>query len=592
MARTRRAAAPVPESNTLIASAIRQPPVVRNATGKSQAWQAQAWNYYDSIGELRFVANWVGNVMSRAKLVVAKDIKGVLVVQHKGPAVDALEAYFGGRQGQEQMLQQSGVHLTVAGECQHVAHKDTWATLSADRVTASGSKGPLSADFGDGKKVPLSGKDDMAIRVWTPHPRNPYYADAPTRANMSNLSEIYTISQHISAQLESRLAGAGILWVPQEITFPTPKEADPTASSADQFMQVLGEAMITRISGRSNASAVVPIVVQAPGDQLGGIRHMTFWTELDENVIPMRQAAVHRLALGLDTPPEVLLGVSDSNHWNAWLVDEAAIKSHLEPRLGVLAHAITTAFVRPAITGDVPDPENYYVLADTADIRLRPNRSREAIELYDRGELSGEAVLRETGFNPEDAPDDDESKVWLLRRIAGGSTSPEQTQAALRELGIDLGPLVEGTVDENGEIVPGLLPRRSLEGHPENKIPDRQRSEKDRESREGVIASCDVLVYRALERVGNRLLNGPKKAELTATPAQWRYMYVDAIPENAMEGAWGFAAEVLDDTGNMVQTARICAALDGYVRFILDEKRKHHRDLLEAALIGSRVIEP
>ena len=48
------------------------------SAGKTQGWQGDAWRYYDSIGELRFVANWVGNVMSRAKLVVAKDIDGVL----------------------------------------------------------------------------------------------------------------------------------------------------------------------------------------------------------------------------------------------------------------------------------------------------------------------------------------------------------------------------------------------------------------------------------------------------------------------------------------------------------------------------------
>jgi hypothetical protein len=69
-------------------------------------------------------------------------------------------------------------------------------------------------------------------------------------------------------------------------------------------------------------------------------------------------------------------------------------------------------------------------------------------------------------------------------------------------------------------------------------------------------------------------------------------MYVDAVPENVLEGAWGFAEEVLAETGDVLQTARICAALDGYVRFIMGDKRKHHRDLLEAALIAAGVIEP
>jgi hypothetical protein len=591
MARSRARAIPVPEHNALVASAVNMPPIHPNAIGKSQAWQGEAWQFYDRVGELRFVANWVGNVMSRATMVVAKDVDGVLTVQNDGPAVEALDAYYGGWQGQALMLQAAGVHLTVAGECYNVVADGQWATVAYDKV--NGNAKTLTVDLGDGKRTPITGSESMTIRVWTPHPRNPYHADSPVRSNMGTLSEIATLSDHVAAQLESRLAGAGLLMMPSEIQFPTPKEADPAASQADQFMAVLAEAMMTPIKDRSSASAVVPIVVTAPGEFLNDVKHLTFWSPLDEAVIGMREAAVKRLALGLDTPPEVLLGLAESNHWNAWLVDEAAIKSHLEPRLQIITHAATTAYLRPALKGQVPDDDIdlYYVLADTSEIRLRPNRSREAIELFDRGELSGAAVRRETGFKPEDAPDATEMKGWLLRKIATGSTSPEQTQAALMLLGADLGTVISGQA-ENGEIPPRTENRRSLKDHPDNAIPDIDRSTKDRESRDGAVAAADALVYRALERVGNRLCNGSKKAELTDIPAHWRYMYVDAVPENAVDGAWAFATEVLDATGSLVDTARVCAALDGYVRFIVGDKRKHHRDLLEATLIAAGVIEP
>jgi hypothetical protein len=198
---------------------------------------------------------------------------------------------------------------------------------------------------------------------------------------------------------------------------------------------------------------------------------------------------------------------------------------------------------------------------------------------------------------------DDERKAWLLRKIATGSTSPEQTQAALRILGADLG-IVPNLGTGNAEIAPRLDTRRSLEDHPDQGPPDRERSEKNRglpsrqpdaaaaTARAATLAAADVLVYRALERTGNRLCSGARKAELSTITPQWRYMYVDAVPDNALEGAWGFAEEVLAETGDVLQTARICAALDGYVRFIMGDKRKHHRDLLEAALIAAGVIEP
>jgi hypothetical protein len=601
MARTRRPAPVVPENSGLVASAVNMPPVQRNMTGKTQQWQGQAWDYYDRIGELRFVSNWVGNVMSRARLVVAKDVDGVLVAQTDGPAVEALAAYFGGWQGQSQMLQQTGVHLTIPGEMYHVVvNESEWHCLAHDKVR--GTSQTLTADLGDGKRTTIGNKD-MAIRVWTPHPRDPLMADSPVRSNLGTLSEIATLNAHVQAQLESRLAGAGILMLPSEMTFPVPKEADPASTQADLFMATLAEAMMTPIKDRDSASAIVPIVVTAPGEFLAAARHLTFWTELDDKTIEMRDNAVKRLALGLDTPPEVLLGMADSNHWNAWLVDEAAVKSHLEPRLAVVAHAVTTAYLRPSLKGVVKDPENFYVVADTSEIRLRPNRSKEAVELYDRGELGATAVLRETGFKPEDAMKPEERREWMLRKIATGSTSPEQTQAALRILGADLGiPLM---TDQGGqrEITPVLDNKRTLEGHPVQAIPDRAEREKDRAlpSRQGeaasartaTLAAADVLVYRALERTGNRLCDARARAEgLGEVPAQWRYMHVDAVPDNVLEGAWGFAAEVLHETGSMTDTARICAALDGYVRFIIGDKRKHHRDLLEAALIAAGVIEP
>lgn len=35
------------------------------------SWQNEAWRLYDVIGELRFVANWIGSALSRVRLYVA-----------------------------------------------------------------------------------------------------------------------------------------------------------------------------------------------------------------------------------------------------------------------------------------------------------------------------------------------------------------------------------------------------------------------------------------------------------------------------------------------------------------------------------------
>jgi len=43
-------------------------------------------------------------------------------------------------------------------------------------------------------------------------------------------------------------------------------------------------------------------------------------------------------------------------------------------------------------------------------------------------------MLRENGFEPDDMPDEDEIKLYFLRKIASGSATPEQVEAALEEL--------------------------------------------------------------------------------------------------------------------------------------------------------------
>ncbi|HEY6416841.1 MAG TPA: hypothetical protein VIX41_11400, partial [Acidimicrobiales bacterium] len=359
MARTR-APEPAPKAPAgFLASAVRLPTVSRNQAGRTEGWQTQAWNYWENVGELRYVATWIGNVMSRARLVAAQRDGRMLVPLTRGPAAEAMDALYGGPQGQAEMLQGLGTHLTVAGET-YVTNRavgDLWNTLASGKVSQRPG-GKLWADFGlEGGMTPLR-PDDLVVRIWTPHPRDPTRADSPVRANLTTLAQIQSYDAHISAQVQSRLAGNGVLFISNEVEFAAPPNMDPAATQAQIFMALLGESMLTPIRDPSDPSALVPIVAMVPTESLGKNEHITFWSELDRGVIEMRDAAIKRLALGLDVPPEVLLGVADANHWNAWLSEESAVKAHLEPRLAIVAYAFTTAYLRPAIEDQVDTPED------------------------------------------------------------------------------------------------------------------------------------------------------------------------------------------------------------------------------------------
>jgi hypothetical protein len=565
---------PAPEYSSLIASAVRLPTVKRDtATTKTQSWQDEAARLYDVLGELRFTANWVGQIMSRATLTCARGTTTLTEVK-SGPARDALDAYFDGWQGQAEMQRLSGIHLTVTGECYHVyiSNQEKWYVVAYNKARQQ-----VDLDDGEGWRVITKGSD-IVIRVWNPHPMQADQADSPVRSNLSALQEIERCNLHIQATLTSRLAGAGVMFVPDEVTFPKPEDADPNDTAADIFMRVLGEAMTTPIQQPGHPAAVVPLVVMAPGEYLSSVRHLTFWSELSDSIITTRDAAIKRFALGMDVPAEVLTGMADSNHWNAWLIDEASVKAHTEPRLAVLANAITTAYLWPAIEGEVPDPKKYGIVADTAQIRLRPNRSSEAIELFDRDELSGTALRRETGFDETDAPTEDERKAAVLRRIAQAASSPEQAAEAIRLLtGVELTP--EGIRQEQPDNL-GTPDRRDN--------PQGDRSMPNEPTTAAVVAACDALVFRALERAGNRLKSAHRYTG--KAPAYEVYLNVEANPKTLdvlFTDCWGPVPKIL---GNLTpDTERVTLALDSYCKFLVREQLPHTTDALREALALARL---
>jgi len=588
MARTRTPEPELKAPNGFIASAVRLPTASRNMAGRSESWQFDAWRYWETVGELRYVSTWIGNVLSRARLTAAHREGRMLIPLATGPAAEAMEELYGGPQGQAEMLQGLGVHMTVAGEAYVVnrAKGDKWNTLASGKVTQQPGKSKmLRADFGEESGAVNLGTEDLVMRIWTPHPQDPSRPDSPVRANLSTLAQIIGYDAHIAAQISSRLTGAGILFLSNEVQFPAPPGMDPAASQAEIFMALLGEAMMTAKADPSDPSATVPIVAMVPTESLGKNDHLKFWSDLDDKVVEMRDAAIKRLALGLDVPPEVLLGVADANHWNAWLSEESAVKAHLEPRLAIIAYALTTHYLQAAIADQVPDPENYFVIADTSSIRLRPNRSQEAIELYNLGELSGPALRRETGFQPEDAPGDVQVKEWILRKIATGSTSPEQTMAALKMIGIDL-PVVPVTDPGENKQPPDDLRIDTKPEPTRAEIPTQKTAEYNATRRpEGLAAACDALVYRALERAGNRLKNAHPRTDCSAMLATDVYKTLAGDPDKLLAGAWECAPEVIgpytDDLMSVVGT------LDFYVRGLLSSHRPHSGVVL-GALLESR----
>lgn len=538
----------------------RKPP--KDDTG----WQRSAWLWYDTIGEYRFACSWVGNLLSRAVLYVSENGKPTT----NPYAIAAMDALFGGVDGQREMLRQLGIQFTVAGEAYLVGEdggedpNDRWWVVAASEISKAGEEWKV------GKKVV---DDPLVIRLWRPHPRVNSKPDSPSRAVLPILSEIDGLTKHVAAQIDSRLAGAGILLLPDGISFATTAthndSGDGQTSELDPFLEELMETMMTAIKDRADASALVPILLQAPGEHLDKVRHLIFSTTLDEQAIQLREEAIRRLALGMDMPPEVLTGTGEINHWGAWQVEEAAIKAHTEPLLHIITDSLTEGYLRPYLEDvmNEEDARGFTIVADTSAMRLRPNRSKEAIELYDRAALSKEAMIRENGFDASDMMSDTEREQFFTEKVASGSTTPELVAEALRLLGLPFTVVPQETI----EVQEGR-PTRSLLEHPEEGPPD---IESRRIISDEAAAVAEVVVFRALERAGNRIRSKYKdRISMGAenVPPHTLYRFTRALDQAEVDDVLMEAWTCLASLPPIPVTAEV---LDQYTRGLIQSNRPH-----------------
>lgn len=443
----------------------------RGSYNIGEAWQEDAWDMYDLVGEQRFLAHTLASRLGQARLYVGKlgdDLQEPEQVEDE-EIQDILVSLGDGNVGREQILRRLGINLFIAGDAwmagiprsllpDHVRTGEAdpdyepgdlmledleWRTLSVSEVS-SDSTGMVTLYLDERTKLKVNPDHIYLIRVWRPHPRRAWEADSPTRSSLPVLRELVGLTMHIAAQVDSRLAGAGVFIVPHSaekaIKISMGLAED---SEEDPFTDALIEAMTTAIEDRSSASALVPLTLTVPDEVTDKFHHISFSTDLDSEARQLRDEAIRRLALGQDAPPELLLGTGGMNHWGAWLVQEDVVTTHLEPPLALICDALTAQFLRPMLESmGVANPDDYVIWYDVSHMIVRPNRSKDAMDLYQRGVLSDEALLNASGFDPVDMPEDETDPVAdtvlaLIRSAPSLVTEPgipvlrEQVEALL-----------------------------------------------------------------------------------------------------------------------------------------------------------------
>jgi hypothetical protein len=464
--------------------------------GGQSADTESGWYYWARIPELRYVARYVANSVSMARLFVGKvdtDPFNPEPVGPRHPANALLEAFAGGLVGQSQMLDRLALHLTVtgdsilAGPAEGAATPprfpfDTWRVFSPAEITSR--NGALWYKTPAGRDEPLP-DSVWPVRVWRPHPRLWWEADSPTRSCYRVLREIDLLDQHIQATAISRLAGAGLLAIPDEITIPG-DEVETEGADTDPFVKVLTEVMALAIKNRESAAAIVPIILRGPAEFLAAIKHFDFSTTFDETAPELRTIALRRLALGMDVPPEIMMGTGDASHWQAWQVDESTLRVHTVPLLQLIAGSLTEGWLRPALR-EIPlspaqrDEIDQLVLwFDVSNLLIHPNVAEDSEALYDRGLIDADALRLRTGHGSGDAPTKTEQVTQALLKMVrdGGPTMTPYAVSALRELGYpfpEAAPTTALTRPPGRPVEPGPAPAVSPPAKP---LPGKRSSDK------------------------------------------------------------------------------------------------------------------
>lgn len=400
-------------------------------------WQTEAWEFFDTVPELKFAANWAGNLVAKVKLypAVLNDQGEALAVTHAESGIPEataklIDGLLGGLMGefggQADVQRELTVNLDVAGECTLVgwaasdSGPETWEIRSVSEVSSKDGRLVVKGSPDDKNGRPI-GEMDTAVRCWSRHPRWSDLADTNVKALFTELRSLQVLSQQIMAESMSR-ANAGLLLLPNELSFGTEGNTDAPPDGADDeqddpFVADLTEHVTRPVQDAGDPSSIAPLVVRGPAEYLGHIRHMLIARDTGDQLDKRIDARVQRVARGLNVPVEVVMGHAGTTFSNAQQISEDEFTDHLEPRVLLQCDLLTVGYLRPKMVGALAQyASRVFVWYDASALMDAPNLSEAADAAYDRGTISGATYRTAKGFTEEDKPEPAEALASLVTR--------------------------------------------------------------------------------------------------------------------------------------------------------------------------------
>lgn len=429
-----------------------------------QAWQPEAWGYYDACGCLHYGANFVGACYSRVRLIIGRRLDDNTVkplfsddgqldpdsnidptrAELARVILNSLKMPIG---GQKQVMKVLGKHRTVAGESFLVGRdllaadgtvlNRSWEVLSTSELKPIPGARPgqpqWRRSYGGGSRpdedLPAN---TFVLRVYSPHPQFGHLADAPTRPALEIMEQIVLCIRGLRASTVSRLASRGILLVPSEVDF----EEDDTASDDNESAHPLALDLINVASiAKANvgsAAGAIPLVQDMPSEYIEKVKLLTFPNDSDEIELKKLGEMLTQFAITMDLPMETTLGFRETTFANGAVIDESQFKAHIEPGLEEVVGVLTQGFLwpqlmaalHPALVGQPapspllpvpPEIEELVVWYDAVNLVTHDGPQKNALEANKAMVISDAATRRYIGYSEADAPTTEEIDAKVRR---------------------------------------------------------------------------------------------------------------------------------------------------------------------------------
>jgi hypothetical protein len=349
--------------------------------------QHRALEYYDQIPELHFVCHFLARMMSRVRYFPAiLDENGKITEITEGAPVERLNKIQDPGGGRSQIQYRYGLLQTVTGEGVLFGYRldepdERWKFLWKDEVKIRDDGVAVRLDAQKKETADVG----VAYRMWTPHPRHSDEADSPIFAIMDVCEELLVLTSSVMGTATTRKTN-GMLVIPSDLSPNRPEPLGDEDAENNIFLADFIEHIQAQIENPAAPESKVPFLLEGAGEFLEQVR----WVALHDPATDylerdLRFEAIKRMALGMDMPPEALLGMTDANHWTAKQVMHDMWRSHGIPKAEQFADDLSEEYLRRGLEEDGYKGWNRVVVGvDDSQVVISPDRTEDADKAIDR----------------------------------------------------------------------------------------------------------------------------------------------------------------------------------------------------------------